>query len=204
MSDEKFALLRPLLDQMAFHESCTGMSNHAVLVRQKSPPSQQQVSCLSAHIPAGLTPPSRLCSPPPPNTGGAICMSPIAPSVFSVISLAAVPPGHRTFLQCSAAGRIVPTQRGPARPVGLPIAVCLRAPPSLFGAKSAVSPGSFFLLRQSLSPPPTVFHPAPRRRAVSLTAKRAALCGRPSLIRSSSNTPTRPQLSSTQLIQQPV
>ena len=43
MSDEKFALLRPLLDQMAFHESCTGMSNHAVLVCQKSPPSQQQV-----------------------------------------------------------------------------------------------------------------------------------------------------------------
>ena len=35
MNDEKFALLKPLLDQMTSHESCTGMSNHAVLVCRK-------------------------------------------------------------------------------------------------------------------------------------------------------------------------
>ena len=35
MDDEKFGLLKPLLDQMTSHESCTGMSNHALLVCQK-------------------------------------------------------------------------------------------------------------------------------------------------------------------------
>ena len=33
--DEKFELLKPLLDQMASYGSCTGMSNHAVLVCRK-------------------------------------------------------------------------------------------------------------------------------------------------------------------------
>lgn len=37
MSDEKFELMKPLLDQMANFESCTGMSNHAVLVCRKQP-----------------------------------------------------------------------------------------------------------------------------------------------------------------------
>ena len=32
MDDEKFELMRPLLDSMADSESCTGMSNHALLV----------------------------------------------------------------------------------------------------------------------------------------------------------------------------
>lgn len=35
MSDEQFAAMKPLLDQMTSHESCTGMSNHALLVCQK-------------------------------------------------------------------------------------------------------------------------------------------------------------------------
>lgn len=38
MSEERFALMEPLLDQMASHESCTGMSNHALLVCTKQPP----------------------------------------------------------------------------------------------------------------------------------------------------------------------
>jgi Methylase involved in ubiquinone/menaquinone biosynthesis len=32
MDDEKFELFRPLADQMSSHESCTGMSNHALLI----------------------------------------------------------------------------------------------------------------------------------------------------------------------------
>lgn len=32
MSDEKFELMRPLYDQMTSHESCTGMSDHALLI----------------------------------------------------------------------------------------------------------------------------------------------------------------------------
>lgn len=32
MSDEKFELMRPLYDEMTFHESCTGMSDHALLI----------------------------------------------------------------------------------------------------------------------------------------------------------------------------
>lgn len=36
MSEEKFKKMKPLLDEMAAHASCTGMSNHAVLVCQKS------------------------------------------------------------------------------------------------------------------------------------------------------------------------
>lgn len=35
MDEAKFQLLRPLLDQMANHESCTGMSNHALLICKK-------------------------------------------------------------------------------------------------------------------------------------------------------------------------
>ncbi|SCH41077.1 Uncharacterized methyltransferase ycgJ [uncultured Ruminococcus sp.] len=35
MNDEKFELLKPLLDEMASYASCTGMSNHAVLVCRK-------------------------------------------------------------------------------------------------------------------------------------------------------------------------
>lgn len=35
MSDEQFACMRPLYDQMAGHESCTGMANHALLVCRK-------------------------------------------------------------------------------------------------------------------------------------------------------------------------
>lgn len=35
MDDKKFALLKPLLDQMASYESCTGMSNHALLICRK-------------------------------------------------------------------------------------------------------------------------------------------------------------------------
>lgn len=35
MDDAKFEEMKPLLDCMASHESCTGMSNHAVLVCQK-------------------------------------------------------------------------------------------------------------------------------------------------------------------------
>ena len=34
-SDEKFELIKPLYDQMAFHESCTGISNHALLICRK-------------------------------------------------------------------------------------------------------------------------------------------------------------------------
>ncbi len=33
---EKFELLKPLLDEMTSYASCTGMSNHAVLVCRKS------------------------------------------------------------------------------------------------------------------------------------------------------------------------
>lgn len=36
MSDEKFEVLKPLLEQMTSYESCTGMSNHAVLICRKS------------------------------------------------------------------------------------------------------------------------------------------------------------------------
>ena len=32
MSNKKFEWMRPLLDQMTEYESCTGMSNHAILV----------------------------------------------------------------------------------------------------------------------------------------------------------------------------
>jgi ubiquinone/menaquinone biosynthesis C-methylase UbiE len=35
MNDEKYEILKPLLDQMASYESCTGMSNHAILVCKK-------------------------------------------------------------------------------------------------------------------------------------------------------------------------
>lgn len=35
MSVEKFELMKPLLDQMTSYESCTGMSNHAVLICEK-------------------------------------------------------------------------------------------------------------------------------------------------------------------------
>lgn len=35
MSAEQFQIMRPLLDQMATHESCTGMSNHALLICKK-------------------------------------------------------------------------------------------------------------------------------------------------------------------------
>ncbi len=35
MTDEQFELMRPLYDQMTSHESCTGMSNHALLVCKK-------------------------------------------------------------------------------------------------------------------------------------------------------------------------
>lgn len=35
MDEAKFQLMRPLLDQMANHESCTGMSNHALLICKK-------------------------------------------------------------------------------------------------------------------------------------------------------------------------
>ncbi len=36
VSDEKFELFRPLYDKMTLHESCTGMSSHALLVCQKN------------------------------------------------------------------------------------------------------------------------------------------------------------------------
>lgn len=35
MTDERFEIMRPLYDQMTSHESCTGMSNHALLVCRK-------------------------------------------------------------------------------------------------------------------------------------------------------------------------
>jgi len=35
MTDEQFALLEPLYDQMVSYESCTGMSNHALLICRK-------------------------------------------------------------------------------------------------------------------------------------------------------------------------
>lgn len=35
MSDEQFEVMRPIYDQMTSHESCTGMSNHALLVCKK-------------------------------------------------------------------------------------------------------------------------------------------------------------------------
>ena len=35
MDNEKFEIMKPLLDEMASYTSCTGMSNHAVLVCQK-------------------------------------------------------------------------------------------------------------------------------------------------------------------------
>lgn len=35
MTDEKFELMRPLYDRMTSHESCTGMSNHALLICRK-------------------------------------------------------------------------------------------------------------------------------------------------------------------------
>lgn len=35
MSDERFELMKPLLDQMSSYESCTGLSNHAVLICRK-------------------------------------------------------------------------------------------------------------------------------------------------------------------------
>lgn len=36
MSNKKFEWMKPLLDQMTEYESCTGMSNHAILVCQKT------------------------------------------------------------------------------------------------------------------------------------------------------------------------
>lgn len=36
MNDEKFEIIRPLLDEMASYESCTGMSSHALLICKKS------------------------------------------------------------------------------------------------------------------------------------------------------------------------
>lgn len=35
MDDEAFSVMRPLYDMMATHESCTGMSNHALLICRK-------------------------------------------------------------------------------------------------------------------------------------------------------------------------
>ena len=35
MSDEEFEVMRPLYDQMTSYESCTGMSNHALLICRK-------------------------------------------------------------------------------------------------------------------------------------------------------------------------
>lgn len=35
MNDEQFEIMRPLYDQMTSHESCTGMSNHALLLCRK-------------------------------------------------------------------------------------------------------------------------------------------------------------------------
>lgn len=35
MNDEQFEIMRPLYDQMTSHESCTGMSNHALLICRK-------------------------------------------------------------------------------------------------------------------------------------------------------------------------
>ncbi|MCL2811254.1 MAG: class I SAM-dependent methyltransferase [Clostridia bacterium] len=35
MDDERFAFMKPLYDQMASHESCTGMGDHALLVCRK-------------------------------------------------------------------------------------------------------------------------------------------------------------------------
>lgn len=35
MDDERFETMRPLYDQMTSHESCTGMSNHALLICRK-------------------------------------------------------------------------------------------------------------------------------------------------------------------------
>lgn len=35
MTDEKFEIMRPLYDEMTSHESCTGMSNHALLICKK-------------------------------------------------------------------------------------------------------------------------------------------------------------------------
>lgn len=35
MDDERFEIMKPLLDGMASHESCTGMANHAILVCKK-------------------------------------------------------------------------------------------------------------------------------------------------------------------------
>lgn len=35
MTDEQFEVMRPLYDQMASHESCTGMAGHALLICKK-------------------------------------------------------------------------------------------------------------------------------------------------------------------------
>lgn len=35
MTDERFEVMRPLYDQMTTHESCTGMSNHALMLCRK-------------------------------------------------------------------------------------------------------------------------------------------------------------------------
>ncbi|MPN06027.1 hypothetical protein SDC9_153281 [bioreactor metagenome] len=35
MSDERFEVMKPLYDQMTSYESCTGMSNHALLICRK-------------------------------------------------------------------------------------------------------------------------------------------------------------------------
>jgi len=36
MNDEKFAIYMELADEMAKYESCTGMSNHALLICRKT------------------------------------------------------------------------------------------------------------------------------------------------------------------------
>lgn len=40
MTDERFELMKPLYDRMTSHESCTGMSNHALLLCQNPPAAQ--------------------------------------------------------------------------------------------------------------------------------------------------------------------
>jgi len=35
MTDERFELMKPLYDQMTSYESCTGMSDHALLICKK-------------------------------------------------------------------------------------------------------------------------------------------------------------------------
>lgn len=46
MSDEKFQLLKPLLNQMTTHESCTVMSNHALLICRKLKQPEKPSGCV--------------------------------------------------------------------------------------------------------------------------------------------------------------